>query len=212
MVKLGPGECSNLETGARFLAALAFPAKHEDAARQDAVAAWVGQALHELNRVTGMTEPFADPSLNGFASRSAERREETLRIASRRLRERNDVARALRPWMRELLGEPQPLPKGMKKFTQRQISRFMHNDYHEDADHFQERHWRPSRPILHLAIACDLILCRLGGEESEFPITLDDIGLFEVLVERACQVGVVVSYDKRFKVDADSMLHLQWVA
>jgi hypothetical protein len=58
IVKLGPGECPNMETGARYFAALAFPGAHEDRARQDAARGWVGAYLHEANRVDGSNEPL----------------------------------------------------------------------------------------------------------------------------------------------------------
>jgi hypothetical protein len=51
-----------------------------------------------------------------------------------------------------------------------------------------------------------------GGGATDFPVPLDEIGLFEMLVERASQFAIVVSLDKRFKVDNDSLLHLKWVA
>ena len=104
VIRLGPGACSNIETGARFFSALAFPGKHEEAVRWNAVAAWVGQALHALNRCEETADPFTDPFLNLFAAQSPEWCEETLKTAPRRLRDRSDLARALRPWMRDMLG------------------------------------------------------------------------------------------------------------
>lgn len=168
--------------------------------------------MQELNRSQGTTELFADDTLNDFANLTPVWCDERRRLSLRQLRKRAFAAQAVRPWVRELLGDPQPLPKGITKFSQRQISLYLHNSYFQEADHFQERVLRPSRPGIHIAIAFDYMLCLYGGELSEFPVPLDDIGLFEVLVERANQFAIVVSLDKRFKVDRERQIHLKWVA
>jgi hypothetical protein len=136
---LGPGVCSDIETGARLFAAAAHPGVDEWLARGSAALALVGAALHELNRIQGTTDPFADSVLNAIVSLPSKWCNEQRGLVLRRLQKRAAAARAARPWIRDLLGEPQPMPKGMTKFNSRQISRYSHNSYHEDAEHFQER-------------------------------------------------------------------------
>lgn len=66
VIRLGPGECSNVETGARYFAALAFPGTRERAEREQAAVAKAAQYLHEENRVDETDAPFQDPRLNDY--------------------------------------------------------------------------------------------------------------------------------------------------
>ena len=121
IVRRGPGECSNIETGARYFATLAFPARHEREARDDATKAWVAQYLQEANRTDGTDAAFEDPKFNEFVALDPAWCKSRLRTVRRRLRDRADLGRALRPWTCELRGEEHPPVPGIDQFTQRQI-------------------------------------------------------------------------------------------
>lgn len=218
IIRLGPGECPDEVTGARYFAALAFPERGEDAARQDAAAAYVANYLHEANRVDESDAPFEDDRLNNFVQLDPKWCRAKLRTAHRRLSDRSELARAVRPWIRELLGEPHGPVPGIKKFTQRQIALYLcgedagHGDLVERADNFQKRVWRPGRPVMHLAIAYDLLLCAVGGEQTKFDLNLASVNVIGELAGRARQVAELIVTDPRFGVSADDLLHLEWVA
>ena len=207
-----------METGARYFAALAFPGAADDAARRDAVAAWVASYLHEANRVDESNAPFADKRLNTFVGLSPQWCRAKLRTGQRRLADRAELARAVRPWVRDHLGVPhEPVP-GVKKFTQRQIALYMareeasHGDLIERAANFQKRVWRPGRPVLHLAIARDRLLCAIGSEETDFGLDLAASSLFAEFVDESQPIAQYIVTDARFGVSMDDLLHLEWVA
>ncbi len=97
IIRLGPGECSDVETGARYFAALAFPGVQEDQARRDAAAAWVGSYLHEANRIDNTDAPFENQRLNPYVQFSPKWCRAKLRTTRRRLLDRAELAHALRP-------------------------------------------------------------------------------------------------------------------
>ena len=211
-MRLGPGECSNVETSARFFAALAFPGVDQVTDRQDAVAAWAGSYLHEQNRVDQTDEPFEDRRLNEFVSLPPRWCKRTMRNASRKLRGRYILARALRPWVQEALGLTQILPPGVDKSTQQKISLWLFNDDGDSANNFRKRVWRPSLPVAHIAIAHDLIFSGYGREQMTFTTNLANVGLIELIVGLARHMEAVVCGTPRFKVAPDELLHFEWVA
>ena len=212
VVRLGPGECSNIETGARFFAALAFPGVDEAEAQQDAAAALVASYLHAANRIDQTDVPFLDSRLNAFAQRSPEWAKPVFNAVKRRLRYRLLLARGLRPWILQGLGQAPKAVPTIKKFTQRQISLFLNGNDAQRADNFQKRVWRPSRPVIHVAAACDLALCETGGEQTVFSVNLAEVKTIEGLVECSQRVKTLVCRDPRFRVTDDDLLHFEWIA
>lgn len=219
VIRLGPGECPDVETGARFFAALAFPGVGEHAARQNAIAAWVGSWLREATRaVKGCDLPFEDEYLNAFVRLPPKWCRAKLRTASRRLADRSNLARAVRPWVRELIGSPQALLPGMTEFSQRQIALYLsgekglRGDIVERANNFQKRVWRAGRPITHIAISQDLLLCGVGGTQTEFNVDLASVGLIGEIVKLADAVADLIIHDRRFRVSTADMLRLKWIS
>lgn len=211
VVRLGPGECNSVETGARFFGALAFPGEHEVVARQNAIAAWVSSYLHEANRVDKTDAAFADPRFNAFVRHPPKWCGQKLRTVNRRLRDRYALARTMRPWVREALGQPQALPPGIDKFTQEKISLWLFNNYEDAANNFRKRAWRPGLPVAHIVIASDLILSSAGKDEMEFRVDLANIRPIETIVSLARHMEAVVCSAPRFKVTSADLLHLEWI-
>ena len=211
VIRLGPGECPDSETGARFFAALAFPGAGEECARLEAVQGWTGAYLHEANRVDESDEPFEDQRLNAFLDLPPAWCKAKVRTARRRLRDRSDAARAVRPWVRELLADPHPPVPGIRKFSQRQIALYLFDGDTERAANFQHRVWRPSRPVIHIAIAYDLVLSALDGQRDEFGLDLGSTAFVGELVARAKLLEPKIIGDHRFGISQSEMIQLEWV-
>jgi hypothetical protein len=211
-IRLGPGECSDIETGARYFAAYAFPGKDEQGTRNDAASAWVGTYLHEQNRIDGCEGSFAESGLNEFAAMTPVWCKAQIRTARRRLRDRSRAAQAVRPWIGDIMNHPHPPMPEIRKFTQRQISLFLNGDRVEKAAIFQKRVWRPCRPVMHLASACDIMLPRDHEDQTEFTADLAAVGLFGQLVEKANVLQPLISADYRFGIGHHEQLTLLWVA
>jgi len=210
-IRLGPGECPDVETGARYFAALAFPGAGENPAREDAERGWVGAYLHEANRIDDSSDPFEDERLNAFVQLPPKWCNAQVRTTRRRLRDRSDAARALRPWVQELLSEPRSPLSGVRKFTQRQIALYLCNGDPEQAANFQKRVWRPSRPVLHLAIAYDRLLCALEEDRTDYPVDLASSMLVGELIAIADKVKQLIIMDHRIGVSEENLLQLEWV-
>ncbi len=210
VIRLGPGECSDIETGARFFASLAFPGTSEECARDDAVRAWAGAYLHEANKVDESAEPFADPRLNEFVALPPRWCRAKVRTVMRRLRDRADAARAVRPWIRVIMNDPHPPVVGIRKFTQRQIALLLSGNDPERAANFQARVWRPCRPVMHIAVAQDLLLASPSAPRTGFGIDLASVGHFATIVEAANKLQPLISADQRFGIRPDEQITLEW--
>ncbi|MFL6720451.1 MAG: hypothetical protein ACJ8FT_01430 [Sphingomonas sp.] len=210
-IRLGPGECSNIESGARYFAALAFPTPCEAEDRCAAEFAKAALYLHDANRVDESDSPFEDPRLNKLVALDPQWCRARVRTMYRRLKDRADVARAVRPWMLETFDEPhRPMP-GIKKFTQRQISLYLCGGDVTKSDNFQKRVWRPSRAALHMAIAQDLALSLLDIGQS-VNVDLASIDLIKAMADFAERLVPKLCSDRRFGVGETELLRLQWVA
>ena len=211
VIRLGPGECSNVETGARYFAALAYPGAGEEIEREQVTAAKAAQYLHEANRVDECTHPFEDPRLNELVSLDPQWCRARVRTMDRRLADRAEVARAVRPWMREALEDGHHQVPGIKKFTQRQIALFLNDNDVVKADNFQKRVWRPSRPVLHMAIAQDLGLSLLGVETG-VDLDLASMKVIGGMVQLALKLVPRLCSDRRFGVSEANLLMLEWIS
>ena len=173
--------------------------------------AWAGLYLHKANRVERSDDPFEDHRLNAFVQLPLAWCKAKVRTGRRRLRNRSDAARAVRPWMRESLDNLHPRVPGVRKFMQRQIALYLCRDDPERSANFQNRVWRPSRPVLHLAIASDLLLCTLREKRAENGVDLASAKLVSELVARAKLVQPLILGDPRFGVTEEDLLQLDWV-
>ena len=209
---IGPAVGESFEIGARLFAALAFPAPDEDSSRSDAELAYVASYLHEANRIDDTDEPFKDPRLNAMASHSPRWVRQKLRTTLRRLEDRNEVAKAVRPWASELIGlGPHRAVPGIKKFTMRQIALHLCNGDIDRADRFQKRVWRPCRPVMHLAIAIDEKLCAMNLPDHRLGVDLANVDFFRSIIERAAWLQPRIAVDPHFGIDARNQLTLTWV-
>ncbi len=208
IIKLGPGQCSDLETVARFFASLAFPGPKEMAAWHNAVSAWCGAYLHQANLIDHSTEPFQDARFNEFVQLPFASCKAQIRTLKRRQRDRYAAARAVRPWVQPWLNlKARPLP-GVSKFTQRQIALYICQNDPERAANFQKRVLRPSRPVLHLAIATDL---RRQDNQTSEELDLASIDLIREIVEIADVVLQLMRQNARFGRHVREVLELEWV-
>lgn len=211
IVKLGPGECPDLESSARYFAALAYPMETDAEARSNAAAAWVASYLHKLNEMDGSTDPFEDTRLNQFVELQSAWCRATLRSAMRRLRDRSDCARAVRPWILELLGGHHAPVPGVAKFTQRQIALYLCNNQPQRAANFERRVWRASRPVIHLAAANDLYLSEIDPGGRGVGIDLSSANLIRDRAVQAARLQPLIAADPRFGVEAAEQVTLLWV-
>ncbi len=212
MVRLGPGECSDIETSARYFATLAFPVPAERAARDDATKAWIAQYLHEANRTDWTDDPFENPKFKELVALDPAWCRARLRTARRRLRDRADLGQALRPWTCELGGEEHPPVPGIAQFTQRQIALFLNGGSPEKASRFEARVWRIARPVSHIVIAQDNWLSRLPGDRQRFQEDLAGCALLiATIVELANTLVPLICDRPKFGLTRDDLIQFVWI-
>lgn len=210
---VGPGIGYPFQTGARIFAALAFPGIAESDQLKDAETAYIADRLHGQNVVDGSTLQFDDLDLNDiYVSTTYKWALQKLRTTRRRIDDRQVAAKAVRPWVRELVGlGPHPPVPGIRKFNQRQISLLLCDGDEERAQRFLKRVWWPSRPILHLAAAIDEALSYDPSPPKRFGIPLDALEAFHFVVTRAGELQTGMVGDQRFGIDPAKQLTLRWV-
>lgn len=211
-IQLGPGIGEPFEVGAQFFAALAFPERNEDSARTEAELAFSAGYLHEANRVDESNAPFLHARLNEIAARRPRWVQQKLRTIHRRLEDRSEAARAVRPWVSEHIGVgPHPPVAGIKKFTMRQIALYLCDQDDDRAGRFQKRVWRPSRPVLHLAIAIDEALYSIELTDNRFDVPIDAVDVFRSIVARSAWLQPRIAADRRFGIDQGDQITLNWL-
>jgi hypothetical protein len=99
----------------------------------------------------------------------------------------------------------------MTKFSQRQIAHYLSNGNQEKADNFQKRALRPSRPVIHLAVAVDVHNLEAGQIKLDCGINLADIDWFSRLVLLSNVLKMHTCATERFGVREQDLLHLVWV-
>lgn len=212
IVRLGLGACSDIETGARYFAALAFPEPQDRVARDDATNAWAAQYLQEANRTDGSDDPFENPKFNELVALDPRWCKSRLRTVRRRLRDRADLGRALRPWTCELESEEHPPVPGIAQFTQRQIALYLNGGSPEKASRFEARVWRLARPVSHIVIAQDNLLSRLPGDRQRFPEDLARCApLIATIVELANRITPQICDNPKFGVTRDDLISFVWL-
>lgn len=212
IVRLGPGECSDIETGARYFATLAFPEPQDRVARNDVTNAWAAQYLQEANRTDGSDDPFVIAIFNELVALDPAWCKSRLRTTRRRLRDRANLGRALRPWTCELCGEEPPPVPGIAQFTQKQIALHLEGGKPERASRFEARVWRVARPVSHILVAQDNLLSRLPGNRERFPEDLARCApLIAEIVELANSLAPLICERPKFGVSKNALISFLWI-
>ena len=167
-------------------------------------------------RMTNIAErcdlPFMIARLDDYTSVGPEKANAALRTLKRRIGDRADAARAARPILHALVaGGPHPPVAGIKRFTSQQIAGWIGGQGGPDPHNFLKRVWRPSRPVLHLAVAVDEMIARSGVLESKVPVDTQEIDVFRALVLRAVALQEPVAANPGLQVIRSTQLTLRWV-
>ena len=209
-LRLGPGECSDAETGARYFAALSFPGPEEETRRDDLANAMSGRYVHEAMNLEWGHEVLADPRLTRHGILDPRWCREQMRGLRQRLEARADAARAVRPMVKELYGHAHRQVSGIEKFNQRQILLKLCDDDEEAAENFRHRKAQTTRPVLHLAVAQDIWLCA-NVTDSQTDLGLVAPDMYRTLVEWSADLRIRLTRDRRFGVTEADLLPLHWV-
>ncbi|MGK7870547.1 hypothetical protein [Falsiroseomonas sp. E2-1-a20] len=203
------------EATAAVLAAIAWPEDFPNEKRfVDAQTALVGHLLRAVDSVD--PEWAWRPQLlkPGYLLIEAGKVARSLKVTSRRIKEALIAARAARPFVAEVLtGAKPPLPRGVTRLSLNAVIPAAMDEWDEtDPHNFEQRAFRRTLPVLHLALALEMAI-GAAEEQAGRPPSLEELligdGLPAFLVNLAEPLEAAVLSIRKFKVPAKRQLQVR---
>ncbi len=112
----------------------------------------------------------------------------------------------------QLFGEPATLPEGMTSTSINQLCKLIKTDVSiENAENIEKRVWRKSLPIIHLAMAVQLILAGKLKDRTKLGVELQDIEFYRTAVHLASLLEPVVAEHPEFAITGERLTQIRWV-
>lgn len=208
---LDTGRLHPLEIGAWIWAIMAFPELNTDKDLSNVVEGIVAFAFHESIKIAPGDAVALGEDYGRFvtiSNREAKRRTRTL---LRRMRDRMAAARMSRGFFREgLTNESTPLPPSMKRLSLNQLSCLVQAEVHQsNAENVEHRVWRPSRPVIHIAMALQLVTDLDAPGQNRYPYELSNQELNRQVVELSEFHEPFVEADKRFGIRPERLVRIR---
>jgi hypothetical protein len=132
-----------------------------------------------------------------YAFRSEDDVAKDLRTLERRLRDRIVAARMAIPFLQAaVMNAPPKLPFGIEKLSLNRLSEIAIRDLNQESDsaNVETRIWRPSLPVIHLAVATALAMEAAGqaGEDINIGHLLTNRTLIEWIVTEAEKYAALI--------------------
>ncbi len=224
-LNLGPALMPDFMTGALFHAILAWPTAKEGASYQRVSA----ELMAGVIRLTKAEDPALArsvmdewPEHNWLSIEArAQKPKSALGYLDKRLKQRMAAARAgLGKAHEQIFETPVKLPKlktedfpdGMTATSFDQLCKLIKSDVSiNDANDIEKHVWRKSLPIIHLAMAVQLMLAGKFKDRSEFGTDLQDIDFYRTAVFLAAALELVVADHSEFDIAGDQLTQIRWV-
>jgi len=205
---LDPDNQPPFELGAKLISLLAFPNAREVDLRRRAFEALCAQVVQEACRADPENSASWRARFPVYAAIDKAEIRRRLRTLKRRLRDRMKAAQmalgyfdeAIRgylasigeayPDLKSEIGNvevrPTPLPAGVARHSLNALARHHHTHGNEEGPHnLEERVWRASLPVIHLAVAMHVLGQHLNIGPDGFAYRLDDLGLHRNVLQLA---------------------------
>lgn len=208
------------EAGALLFSYLAFPELEADARRAEVHAALCNLAL----RATGddneswlWTPTTMKP---GYALMREPTVQRGVRTMDRRLRDRLDAAIVAKPLLEEAPSGQRPrFPPGVKALSLAALGgyvMFRNRDNHDQGDvrNFHSRVWQPSLPVIHLAVALNVLFERTlvsGMSKLAVHDLVRSSEAIEFLTHTATELEPMILANPRFGISADRLVRFRAV-
>lgn len=137
-----------------------------------------------------------------------------LKLLARRLRDRAVAARMAIAFLKEAeTGEPPTLPEGLKRLSINELSKLVLPDSGQrDPENIETRIWRPSRPVIHLAAATQ-VLMQMTERAIKRRLTFWDVlfnrDVIEWLVTAAETYEGLIGRSTRMHVDPELLIRVR---
>ncbi len=200
------------ECTATLLAVLAAP--RDDERRGELHASLCARALHARFRADPDNwEPILVKPPHAF--RDLKLVDRDMKLVAKRLTERMNAARMAIAFLREVeLGHPVPLPAGVRRLSINEMAAFVAEDAGQsDAANVKSRIWRPSLPVIHLAVAAAYVarLLERHGAEGGIDILLWSRDRVTSIVEYAEYLETLVAKCEKTLVGPAGLVQIRLV-
>lgn len=201
---------NDFEIGARLLAALAFPGINEAIDRRRAADAWCARIIIFNKTADPSRAAELDKRYPRYATWDQRRINKALRKTKSRLRDRQVAGRMARGYFQECIDQrPAVLPPSMARLSINELAKLVGRESGEHlSENTKKRTWRPSKPVIHLASAFDVV-GRFCVPENDNGYDLNDGDLHREVIALAELSERVVDGDPRFRVKPEDLLRIR---
>ena len=215
-LKVGPALVPDFQTGAMVLAILAWPT----AAETEMFRRVSNELMAEVLRQTIRTDPDAVDDLHRDWPQqdwdalllTAAKRRMAIGSLGKRLNQRMVAAKmAIGMTHKEIFGQPAKLPFSLTGLSIDQLARLVRPETTIDnSENIEKFIWRRSLPIIHLAMAFQLLLAASGTTLQAVPCDTQDIDFFRRAVLLATALESMVGAHPTLNVTHDQLTHVVW--
>ncbi|MGV8996261.1 MAG: hypothetical protein ACOH12_04885 [Parvibaculaceae bacterium] len=216
-LNIGPALMPDFMTGALFQAILAWPTVKETTSYQTVSE----ELMAGVIRLTKAEDPALARSImdkwpqHNWPSieARAQKPKSALGYLNKRFTQRMAAAKAgIGKLHEQLFGIPAVLPEGVTAMSIDQLCKLIKDDVAiNDLDDIEKLVWRTSLPIIHLAMAVQLMLAGKLGDGTEFGADLRDIDFYREAVRIAGVLEPVVTNHPEFAITSDQITQIRWV-
>jgi len=217
VLNLGPALMPDFATGAMFHAIMAWPTSEETASFHRVSEELMAETTRLTRRqnpelVADIKEDWPQLSWPSIEAR-AKKAKPALGYLDKRLKQRMAAARAAIGKMHaELFGIPVTLPPGLRSLAIDQLCRLIRSDVSiDDPENVEKFVWRTSLPIIHLAVATQLILAERLGGGAMFECNLQDVNFCREAVQLGHRLEQIVLDHPAIPISVDRMTRVRWV-
>lgn len=215
-LNLGPALMPDFMTGAQFLAILAWPTVGELERFRQVSDELMGAVVrmtdaNDADAFKAVMEKWPQHDWTGV-ERCAGKRRPALGYLEKRLGQRMAAARAgIGKIHDQIFDAAATLPSEISALSIDQLSKLIRKDVTiDDPENVEKLVWRPSLPVIHLAMATQLLLAKRYKRLTISGATLEAIGFYRDAVHLGQALETVVHDHSGFAVTRDTMTRVRW--
>jgi hypothetical protein len=217
VLEIGPGVMPDVITGAMFHSIMAWPAKKEAATFRRVVNELAGDAYRQilLTNPDCLTEDKArHPWLAWDQIEHLSRPGKRLAAGHlrKRLGQRMAAARmGIGLAYEELFNQSPAMPEGVTELSIDQLATLVRSDVTiDDPENVEKFAWRPSLPIIHVAMAAQLMLQSGFSDRADLGVDLKDLPFYSRAVKLAELIEPVVLAHPKFNIAPQELTRIVW--
>ena len=214
---IGPGVMPDFMTGAYFHAILAWPTDRDVQSFHRISEELMADVIRQTRRIEptlimDMMQQWPNVDWRAIDLRSRKPKP-AFGYLRTRLNQRMAAARAgIGIVHKHLFGSPATLPPGMSAASIDQLCKLIRSDVNiSDIENIEKLVWRKSLPILHLAMATQLLLNGKYGDRAEVGTDLQDLEFYREAVRLGTLLEQTLNSHPGIAMTRDRMTLVRWL-